>query len=117
MPCGVRAAQGKAPGAAGLASSEVRSQSRSRRFPGDPPPASGHALPQRAPNVCRLGSARPGVASAGIAVSGAGQPRPPGRGAARGPRAVPAATARKTISAMSRWMRPLPGHRGARSEG
>jgi hypothetical protein len=41
-------------------------------LPRDPPPASGHALPERVPDPRRLGSARPGMASAGIAMSGAG---------------------------------------------
>ena len=44
-------------------------------LPRDRHPASGHALPERAPDPWRLGSARSGMASAGIAVSGAGQPR------------------------------------------
>ena len=44
-------------------------------LPRDRHPASGHALPERAPNPWRLGSARPAMASAGIAVSGEGQPR------------------------------------------
>jgi hypothetical protein len=63
MPCGVRAGQGKVP-AAGLASSKVRSKSRSRRFPATLPqlpvmsaarenfrmPLTGHALPDLPPH-------------------------------------------------------------------
>ena len=44
-------------------------------LPRDHHRASGHALPERAPNPWRPGSTRPAMASAGIAVSGAGQPR------------------------------------------
>ena len=59
--------------------------------------ACGHALPGRAPDPWRLGSARPGMASAGSAVSGAGQP---GRS---GP-----------LRARAQSRRPRPGRRSVR---
>jgi hypothetical protein len=110
MPCGVRVAQGKVP-AAGLASSEVMSKSRSPRFP--------VTVTQPAVTRCRSGA---GPVAAGQRKTGNGQcrdrrercgPASPQQAAAD-PHAVPAATARKAISAMSRWMRPLPRSRGAR---
>ena len=107
MPCGAR--QGPRGGGGIIRGAE---HFTFPALPRAPPPASGHALPERAPNPWRPGSTRSRMASAGTAVSGAGQPRHDR--AAANPHAVPAATARKAISAMSRWMRPLPGHRGAR---
>jgi len=44
-------------------------------LPRDHHPASGHAVPERAPNPWRPGSTRSRMASAGIAVSGEGQHR------------------------------------------
>jgi hypothetical protein len=99
--CGAR--QGPATGAGIIRGDE---QFTFPALPRDRHPASGHALLQRAPNPWRLGSARPAMASAGIAVSGAGQPGHDRAAAHR--HAVPAAAARKGISAMSRWMRQLP---------
>ena len=58
MPCGVRAAQGKVT-AAGLASSEVMSNSRSRRFP----VTVTHLLVTRCQICHRTVAYRPGKAS------------------------------------------------------
>ena len=105
----VGVAQGQVP-AAGLASSEVRSNSRSLRFP----VTVTQLLLQQA-----AAGAGAGPVAAGQHKTGNGRcrdrrercgPASPQQAAAN-PHAVPAAAARKVISAMSRWMRPLPGHR------
>jgi hypothetical protein len=75
MPCGVRAAQGKV-AAVGLASSEVRSNSRSLRFPVTLPQLLlGQAAAGAGTEPVAAGQRKTGMAGAGIAVSGAGQPR------------------------------------------